>query len=63
MEDFDYELINLNGKEIKYIKKILLDKESYLFHRLRKMKNEDLAFDMLSKDYMLCKQCRLKLEE
>ena len=63
MEDFDYKLINLSGEEIKHIKKILLDKESYLFHILRKTKNKDLAFDILSKQYMLCKQCRLKLEE
>ena len=63
MEDFDYEFIGLTRKEIKYIKKILLDKESYLFHILRKTKNKDLAFDVLSKQYMLCKQCRLKLEE
>ena len=63
MEDFDYKLISLSGEEIEYIKKILLDKESYLFHRLIKMKNKDLAFDILSKKYVLCKQCRLKLEE
>ena len=62
MKDYVYESIELKGKEIEYIHKLLLNKEAELFRLLINTKDE-LALKELNKRYFLCKQCRLKFEE
>ena len=62
MKDYIYESIELKGKEIEYIHKLLLNKEAELFRLLINTKDE-LALKELNKRYFLCKQCRLKFEE
>ena len=62
MKDYVYESIELKGKEIEYIHKLLLNKEAELFRLLINTKDE-LTLKELNKRYFLCKQCRLKFEE
>ena len=62
MKDYIYESIELKGKEIEYIHKLLLSEEAELFRLLINTKDE-LALKELNKRYFLCKQCRLKFEE
>ena len=62
MKDYIYESIELKGKEIEYIRKLLLNKEAELF-RLLIITKDELALKELNKRYFLCKQCRLKFEE
>ena len=62
MKDYVYESIELKGKEIEYIHKLLLNKEAELFRLLINTKDE-LALKELNKRYFLSKQCRLKFEE